>query len=152
MLRERITAEMKDAMKAGEKQKLSTVRMIQAALKDKDIEARGLGKSQTSDEDILALLQKMIKQRQEAAGVYEQGGRPELAETERAEAQIIQTFLPQQLDEAETKAAIADAVAETGAAGPKDMGKVIAALKAKYTGRMDFGRASGLVKDALAAK
>jgi uncharacterized protein YqeY len=128
------------------------VRMIQAALKDKDIEARGLGKSQTSDEDILALLQKMIKQRQEAAGVYEQGGRPELAETERAEAQIIQTFLPQQLDEAETKAAIADAVAETGAAGPKDMGKVIAALKAKYTGRMDFGRASGLVKDALAAK
>lgn len=152
MLRERITAEMKDAMKAGEKQKLSTVRMIQAALKDKDIEARGLGKSQTSDEDILALLQKMIKQRQEAAGVYEQGGRPELAETERAEAQIIQTFLPQQLDEAETKAAIADAIAETGAAGPKDMGKVIAALKAKYTGRMDFGRASGLVKDALAGK
>ncbi|GJE76345.1 MULTISPECIES: GatB/YqeY domain-containing protein [Methylorubrum] len=152
MLRERITAEMKDAMKAGEKQKLSTVRMIQAALKDKDIEARGLGKSQTSDEDILALLQKMIKQRQEAAGVYEQGGRPELAETERAEAQIIQTFLPQQLDEAETKAAIADAIAETGAASPKDMGKVIAALKAKYTGRMDFGRASGLVKDALAGK
>ena len=152
MLRERITAEMKEAMKAGEKQKLSTVRMIQAALKDKDIEARGLGKGQTSDEDILALLQKMIKQRQEAAGVYEQGGRPELAETERAEAQIIQTFLPQQLDEAETRTAIADAIAETGAAGPKDMGKVIAALKAKYTGRMDFGRASGLVKDALAGK
>ena len=152
MLRERITAEMKEAMKAGEKQKLSTVRMIQAALKDKDIEARGLGRGQTSDEEILALLQKMIKQRQEAAGVYEQGGRPELAETERAEAQIIQTFLPQQLDEAETRTAIADAIAETGAAGPKDMGKVIAALKAKYTGRMDFGRASGLVKDALAGK
>ncbi len=152
MLRARITAEMKEAMKAREQQKLSTIRMIQAALKDKDIEARGLGKGETSDEDILALLQKMIKQRQEAAGVYEQGGRPELAETERAEAQIIQTFLPQQLDEAETKAAIADAIAETGAAGPKDMGKVIAALKGKYTGRMDFGRASGLVKDALAGK
>ena len=152
MLRERITAEMKEAMKAGEKQKLSTVRMIQAALKDKDIEARGLGKAQTSDEDILALLQKMIKQRQEAAGVYEQGGRPELAETERAEAQIIQTFLPQQLDEAEMQAAITDAIAGTGAAGPKDMGKVIGALKAKYTGRMDFGRASALVKDALAGK
>ncbi|MFY9293823.1 MAG: GatB/YqeY domain-containing protein [Methylorubrum rhodinum] len=152
MLRERITAEMKDAMKAREQQKLSTIRMIQAALKDKDIEARGLGKGETSDEDILALLQKMIKQRQEAANVYEQGGRPELAESERAEAQIIQTFLPQQLDEAETKAAIADAIAETGAAGPKDMGKVIGALKGKYTGRMDFGRASALVKDALAGK
>ncbi|KQT53649.1 glutamyl-tRNA amidotransferase [Methylobacterium sp. Leaf456] len=152
MLRARITAEMKEAMKAREQQKLSTIRMIQAALKDKDIEARGLGKGETSDEDILALLQKMIKQRQEAANVYEQGGRPELAESERAEVQIIQTFLPQQLDEAETKAAIADAIAETGAAGPKDMGKVIAALKGKYTGRMDFGRASGLVKDALAGK
>ena len=152
MLRARITAEMKEAMKAREQQKLSTIRMIQAALKDKDIEARGLGKGETSDEDILALLQKMIKQRQEAAGVYEQGGRPELAETERAEAGIIQTFLPQQLDEAETKAAITEAIAETGAASPKDMGKVIAALKGKYTGRMDFGRASGLVKDALAGK
>ncbi|WP_342151266.1 GatB/YqeY domain-containing protein [Methylorubrum sp. SB2] len=152
MLRARITAEMKEAMKAREQQKLSTIRMIQAALKDKDIEARGLGKGETSDEDILALLQKMIKQRQEAASVYEQGGRPELAETERAEAGIIQTFLPQQLDEAETKAAIAEAIAETGAAGPKDMGKVIAALKGKYTGRMDFGRASGMVKDALAGK
>ncbi|WP_232631162.1 GatB/YqeY domain-containing protein [Methylobacterium sp. Leaf118] len=152
MLRERITAEMKDAMKAGEKQKLSTVRMIQAAVKDKDIESRGLGKDPASDEEILALLQKMIKQRQEAAGVYEQGGRPELAETERAEVQIIQAFLPQQMDEAETRAAIAGAIAETAAAGPKDMGKVIAALKGKYAGRMDFGRASGLVKDALAGK
>ena len=152
MLRQRLTAEMKEAMKAGEKQKLSTVRMIQAALKDKDIEARGLGKSQLADDEILALLQKMIKQRQEAAGVYEQGGRPELAETERAEAQVIQAFLPQQMDEAETRTAIMDAIAETGAAGPKDMGKVIAALKAKYAGRMDFGRASGVVKDALAGK
>ena len=152
MLRERLTAEMKEAMKAGEKQKLSTVRMIQAALKDKDIEARGLGKSQLADDEILALLQKMIKQRHEAAGVYEQGGRPELAETERAEAQVIQAFLPQQMDEAETRTAIMDAIAETGAAGPKDMGKVIAALKAKYAGRMDFGRASGVVKDALAGK
>ena len=152
MLRERITAEMKAAMKAGEKQKLSTVRMIQAAVKDKDIESRGLGKDPASDEEILALLQKMIKQRQEAANVYEQGGRPELAETERAEAQIIQAFLPQQLDEAETRTAIADAIADAGAAGPKDMGKVIAVLKGKYAGRMDFGRASALVKDALAGK
>ena len=152
MLRERLTAEMKEAMKAGEKQKLSTVRMIQAALKDRDIAARGEGKGETSEEEILALLQKMIKQRQEAAGVYEQGGRPELAESERAEAEIIQTFLPQQLDEAEMRTAIADAIAETGAESPKDMGKVIGALKGKYTGRMDFGRASALVKDALAGK
>ncbi|UMY18273.1 GatB/YqeY domain-containing protein [Methylobacterium organophilum] len=152
MLRERLTAEMKEAMKAGEKQKLSTIRMIQAALKDKDIEARGAGKGQSSEEEVLALLQKMIKQRNEAAGVYEQGGRPELAEGERAEAAIIAGFLPQQMDEAETRAAIADAIAETGAAGPKDMGKVIGALKGKYAGRMDFGRASGLVKDALAGK
>ncbi|GJE28083.1 GatB/YqeY domain-containing protein [Methylobacterium organophilum] len=152
MLRERLTAEMKEAMKAGEKQKLSTIRMIQAALKDKDIEARGAGKGQSSEEEVLALLQKMIKQRNEAAGVYEQGGRPELAESERAEAAIIAGFLPQQMDEAETRAAIADAIAETGAAGPKDMGKVIGALKGKYAGRMDFGRASGLVKDALAGK
>ena len=152
MLRERLTAEMKEAMKAGEKQKLSTVRMIQAALKDRDIEARGEGKAQLSDDEILSLLQKMIKQRQEAAGVYEQGGRPELAESERAEVQIIQAFLPKQMDEAETRAAIADAIAETGAAGPKDMGKVIGALKGKFAGRIDFGRASGLVKDALAGK
>ena len=152
MLRARFTAEMKEAMKAGEKDKLATIRMIQAALKDKDIEARGLGKEAVPDEDILALLQKMIKQRTESAGVYEQGGRPELAANERAEIAIIQGFLPQQMDEAETKAAIAAAIAETGAAGPKDMGKVIGALKGKFAGRMDFGRASGLVKDALAAK
>ncbi|MEQ4597980.1 MAG: GatB/YqeY domain-containing protein [Methylobacteriaceae bacterium] len=152
MLRERITAEMKAAMKAGEKQKLSTVRMIQAALKDRDIAARGEGKGETGEDEILALLPKMIPQHQEAAGVYEQGGRPELAESERAEAEIIQTFLPQQLDEAEMRTAIADAIAETGAESPKDMGKVIGALKGKYTGRMDFGRASALVKDALAGK
>ncbi|GJD78853.1 GatB/YqeY domain-containing protein [Methylobacterium gregans] len=152
MLRARFTAEMKEAMKAGEKDKLATIRMIQAALKDKDIEARGLGKEAVSDEEILALLQKMIKQRTESAGVYEQGGRPELAANERAEIAIIQGFLPQQMDEAETKAAIEAAITETGAAGPKDMGKVIGALKGKFAGRMDFGRASGLVKDALAAK
>jgi len=152
MLRARFTAEMKEAMKAGEKDRLATIRMIQAALKDKDIEARGLGKEAVSDEEILALLQKMIKQRTESAGVYEQGGRPELAANERAEIAIIGGFLPQQMDETETKAAIDAAILETGAAGPKDMGKVIGALKGKFAGRMDFGKASGLVKDALAAK
>ena len=139
-------------MKAGEKERLATVRMIQAALKDRDIEARGLGKEPISDEEILSLLQKMIKQRTESAGVYEQGGRPELAANERAEIAIIESFLPKQMDEAETQAAIEAAIAETGAAGPKDMGKVIGALKGAYVGRMDFGKASGLVKAALAAK
>ncbi|MDR7037869.1 MULTISPECIES: GatB/YqeY domain-containing protein [Methylobacterium] len=151
-LRERLTAEMKEAMKAGEKAKLATVRMIQAAIKDRDIEARGAGKGQATEDEVLALLQKMIKQRNESAGVYDQGGRPELAGNERAEAAIIATFLPQQMDEAETKAAIEAAIAETGAAGAKDMGKVIGALKGKYAGRMDFAKASGLVKDALNAK
>ena len=152
MLRARFTAEMKEAMKAGEKDRLATIRMIQAALKDRDIEARGQGKEAISDEEILSLLQKMIKQRTESAAVYEQGGRPELAANERAEIAIIQVFMPQQMDEAETKAAVEAAIAETGAAGPKDMGKVIGALKAKYAGRMDFGAASGLVKAALAAE
>jgi uncharacterized protein len=152
MLRARFTTEMKEAMKAGDKGRLATVRMIQAALKDKDIEARGLGKEPASDEEILSLLQKMIKQRTESAVVYEQGGRPELAANERAEIAIIESFLPKQMDEAETQAAIEAAIAETGAAGPKDMGKVIAALKGQFAGRMDFGRASGLVKAALAAK
>ncbi len=152
MLRERLTTEMKEAMKAGLKEKLATVRMIQAALKDKDIEARGLGKDPTSDEEILSLLQKMIKQRTESATVYDQGGRPELAGKERSEIAIIEGFLPRQMDETETKAAVAAAIRETGAAGPKDMGRVIGALKGAYAGRMDFGKASGLVKAALAAR
>jgi hypothetical protein len=148
-MRERFTTEMKEAMKAGDKRKLGTVRLIQAALKDKDIEARGAGKGQASDEEILALLQKMIKQRQESIAIYEQNGRPELAQAEREEAEVIATFLPQQMDEAETKAAIEAAIAETGAASMKDMGKVVGALRGKYAGRMDFGRASGLVKEML---
>ncbi|KST61569.1 glutamyl-tRNA amidotransferase [Methylobacterium sp. GXS13] len=152
MLRARLTTEMKDAMKAGDKDKLATVRMIQAALKDKDIEARGLGKEPASDEEILSLLQKMIKQRTESASVYDQGGRPELAANERAEIAIIEAFLPKQMDEAEMRAAVDAAILETGAAGQKDMGRVIAALKGTFAGRMDFGKASGLVKAALAAK
>ncbi|MGU3383500.1 GatB/YqeY domain-containing protein [Methylobacterium sp. D53M] len=152
MLRARFTTEMKEAMKAGDKERLATVRMIQAALKDRDIEARGNGKEPISDEEILSLLQKMIKQRTESAAVYEQGGRPELAANERAEIAIVETFLPKQMDDTEMKAAVEAAILETGAAGPKDMGKVIAALKGTFAGRMDFGKASGLVKAALAAK
>ncbi len=148
-MRERFTQDLKEAMKAGDKRKLATVRLVQAALKDKDIEARGAGKGQASDEEILGLLQKMIKQRQESAGIYEQAGRAELASQEREEAEIIASFLPQQMSEAETRAAIEAAIAETGAASMKDMGKVIGALRGKYAGRMDFAKASGLVKDML---
>lgn len=148
-LRERFTQELKDAMKAGDKRKLGTVRMIQAAVKDKDIESRGAGREQASDEEILALLQKMIKQRQESAQVYSENGREELAQQEREEAEIVQSFLPKQLDEAETRAAIEAAIAETGAASMKDMGKVIGKLRADYAGRMDFAKASALVKEML---
>jgi hypothetical protein len=149
MLRERLTTEMKEAMKAGDKRKLGTVRLIQAALKDKDIELRGAGKGPASDDEILALMQKMIKQRQESVAMYDQGGRPELAEQEREEAQVIQSFLPQQMADDEIRAAVVTTIADTGAASMKDMGKVVGALRAKYAGRMDFGRASALVKEHL---
>jgi uncharacterized protein YqeY len=148
-MRDRFTAEMKEALKAGDKRKLATVRLIQAALKDKDIEARGAGKGQSTDDEILALLQKMIKQRQESLAIYEENNRPELAQAEREEAEIIASFLPRQLDDAETRAAVEAAIAETGAASMRDMGKVVAALRGRYAGRMDFGRASGLVKELL---
>jgi len=148
-MRERFTTELKEAMKAGDKRKLGTIRLIQAALKDKDIEARGAGKGQATDEEILALLQKMIKQRQESMAIYDQNGRPELAQQEREEAEVIASFLPQQMDEAETRAAIEAAIGETGAASMKDMGKVIGALRGRYAGRMDFARASALVKEML---
>src|SRR5215204_4608432 len=137
-MRQRVTEAMKEAMKAGEKRRLSTVRMIQAALKDKDIEARGAGRGQASEEEILGLLQKMIKQRQESIAIYDQAGRKELADQEREEVAVIQSFLPRQMDDG-----------EAGAASMKDMGKVIGALRGKYAGRMDFGKASALVKELL---
>ena len=147
-MREQFTSQLKDAMKAGDKMKVATLRLVQAALKDKDIEARGLGKSVT-DDDVLALLQKMVKQRQESLGIFEKAGREDLAAQERGEIAIISGYLPKQMDDASVKAAIAAAVAETGAASVKDMGKVIGALKAKFSGQMDFGKVSGLVKAAL---
>lgn len=151
-LRERFTADLKEAMKAGEKGKVSTIRLITSALKDKDIEARGLGKPETTPEEILALLQKMIKQRQESIAIYDANGRPELAAGERAEVEVINAYLPKQMSEDEVKAVIAAAVTESGAASVKDMGKVIAILRAKFAGQMDFAKASGLVKAALGAE
>jgi uncharacterized protein YqeY len=149
-LRERFTADLKEAMKAGDKGKVSTIRMITSALKDKDIEARGLGKGETTPDELLALLQKMIKQRQESIAIYEANGRPELAAGETAEVEVIASYMPRQMSDDEIKAAIAEAVTESGAASVKDMGKVIAILRAKFAGQMDFGKASGLVKAALA--
>ena len=148
-MRERFTTEMKEAMKGGDKRRLGTIRLIQAALKDKDIELRGVGKGPATEEDILALLQKMIKQRQESMVMYEQGNRPELAQAEKEEADIIASFLPKQMNEADTKTAVEAAIAETGAASMKDMGKVVGLLRDRYAGQMDFGRASGLVKELL---
>ena len=149
MLRDDINNAVKDAMRAKDERKLSTLRMINSSLKNADIEARGQSKPPLSDEDILGLLQKMIKQRQESVELYDNGGRPELAAQEREEIAVISAYLPKQMSEDEVKAAIAAVVSETGAASMKDMGKVIAALKAKYAGQMDFGKASGLVKAAL---
>jgi len=150
MLRDQINDAVKAAMKSQDKLRLSTLRLVNAAIKNADIEARGAGKDALADADILGLLQKLIKQRQESVELYDKGGRAELAEQERGEIAIISGFLPQQLSDAEAKEAIAGVIRETGAAGMKDMGKVIAALKARYAGRMDFAKASALVKSMLA--
>ncbi len=148
-LRARLVDELKAAMKSGDKGRVSAIRLIQAALKEKDIEARGAGRGEATDEEILSVMQKMIKQRQESAAIYAANARPELAETENGEIAVIESFLPRQLGEAEVKAAIAAAVAEAGASSMRDMGKVIAVLKGRYAGQMDFAKASGLVKAAL---
>jgi uncharacterized protein len=148
-LRETFTATLKDAMKAGDKPRVSAVRMITAALKDRDIEARGTGKGPIPDAEIASLLQKMIKQTQEALDIAEKAGRADLAEQARGEIGIIRSFLPRQMDAQETRAAVAAVIAETGASGVRDMGKVMAALKERHAGTMDFSRASPLVKELL---
>lgn len=147
-MREHFTSELKTAMKAGDKRRVDTIRMIMAALKDKDIEARGQSKA-VGDEDILALLQKMVKSRQESQEIYEKAGRTDLAQQEREEIEIIRGFLPQPLGPGEVDRAIAEAIAEIGAASVKEMGKVIGVLKSKHAGRMDFAAVSALVKAKL---
>ncbi len=149
MLRDDINSALKEAMKAGDARRVSTLRLVNAALKNADIEARGQGKAPLGDDDMLGLLQKMIKQRHEFVELYDKGGRAELAQQEREEIAIISAYLPKQMSEDEVKSAISDAIKDTGAAGMKDMGKVIGALKAKFTGKMDFAKASGLVKAML---
>ena len=150
MLRDAINNAVKEGMKAKNERVVSTLRMVNSTIKNADIEARGLSKPPLSDADLLSLLQKMIKQRQESVELYVKGGREELAAQEREEIAIISAYLPKQMSDDEVKAAITAAIAESGAAGMKDMGKVIAVLRAKYAGQMDFGKASGFVKAALA--
>ncbi|MDR6305415.1 hypothetical protein GGQ85_003137 [Nitrobacter vulgaris] len=149
MLRDDINNAVKEAMKAKDERKLSTLRMVNSTIKNADIEARGQGKPPLADGDLLGVLQKMIKQRQESVELYEKGNREELAAQERAEIAVISAYLPKQMSDDDVKAAVAAVIAETGASGIKDMGKVIGTLKAKYAGQMDFGKASGVVKAAL---
>ena len=149
MLRDQLATQLKEAMKAKDSERLSTVRLIQAAIKDRDIANRGAGKEQASDDEILQILAKMVKQRDESAKIYEENSRPELAAKERAEIAVIQDFMPKQLSDGEVRANISAIITDTGAAGVKDMGKVMAALKERYAGQMDFAKASATVKELL---
>jgi uncharacterized protein YqeY len=150
MLRDDINNAVKEAMKAKNERAVSTLRMVNSTLKNADIEARGAGKEPLGDAEVLGLLQKMIKQRQESVELYEKGGRADLVKQEQEEIAIISAYLPKQMSEPEMKAAIEAAVNETGAAGMKDMGKVIGVLRSKYAGQMDMARASAMVKAQLA--
>lgn len=149
-MREDIQAALKDALKSGKTKELSTLRLISAALKDRDIAARSKGNADgISDDDILSMLQTMIKQRQESSKMYREGNREELAQAEEEEVAIIKTFLPEQMDDAAVADAISAAIAETGAASIKDMGKVMNYLKQNHAGQMDFGAASPVIKSKL---
>ena len=150
-LRNKISSALKDAMKEKDAVRLSTLRLINAAIKDRDIAKRSeAGDDEgVGDDDILVILGKMVKQRQESARAYEEGGRLELAEQERSEIKVIETFLPRQLDESETAAAIDQAIEKTGASSIRDMGKVMGELKGRYTGQLDFGKVGPMVKDRL---
>jgi len=146
-LRDRFTDAMKEAMKSRQAQRLSTIRMVLAAVQERSIAERV---DALPEDEILGLLGKMIKQREESAATYESGGRPELAAGEREEITVIREFMPRQLSPEETRAAVAAVIAETGAASLKDMGKVMAALKERHAGSMDFGKAGAAVKELLA--
>lgn len=154
-MREQISAAVKAAMKTGDKRRLGTLRLMQAAIKDRDIASRVDDKGQASgrdkidDAELLQLLQKMVKQRREAATTYRDAGRPELADTEEAEIAVIEEFMPRQLGDDEIRAAVAAMIAEIDAQGLKDMGRTMAALKQRFAGQMDFSKASALVKENL---
>lgn len=150
MLRSRLSEALKEALKARDKRTVATVRLILAAVKDRDIAVRGNGSGDPiSDDDILGLLQTMVRQRHESIALFEKGGRKDLADRERKEIEVVQRFLPAQLDEAEITSATKKAIEELGAAGLKDMGRVMGKLKSKYAGKMDFGKASSVAKELL---
>ena len=150
-LRDKISSELKTAMKARDTERLATLRLINAAVKDREIAARGdQGVSELTDADLTAVLTRMVKQRRDSARTYEEAARLDLAEKETAEIVVIESFLPRQLTDDEVSAAIEKIVAQTGASSVRDIGKVMAALKADYAGQMDFGKAGGLVKQKLA--
>jgi uncharacterized protein len=148
-LRARFTEEMKAAMKAKEARRLSAIRLMLDAVQKQDIASKT---GDISDDEVLTVLARMIKQREESVATYETGGRPELAQAERDEITVIREFMPKQMSADESREAVKAAIADTGAASIKDMGKVMAALKERYTGQMDFGKASGLVKELLTPK
>ncbi|TDI56924.1 MAG: GatB/YqeY domain-containing protein [Alphaproteobacteria bacterium] len=148
-MRDTINDALKAAIKSQDKTRMATLRLISAAIKDRDIEGRTKGRDSVSDEDILGIFAKMIRQREESATIYEENGRLEMAAQERAEIEIIRAFLPPQLCDEEVEAACRKAVDEVGAQGLRDMGKCMGALKKRYAGKMDFGKASSLVKDIL---
>ncbi|WP_159948504.1 GatB/YqeY domain-containing protein [Rhizobium sp. 18065] len=149
MIRDILANTMKEALKAKDVRRTSTVRLIQAAIKDRDIANRGLGKDPVSDDEIMQILMKMIKQRDESARIYAENARPELAAQELEEIEIIRSFMPEQISEEKVRALCASVINETGAQGLRDMGKCMNTLKERYPGQMDFAKASGLVKDLL---
>lgn len=152
MLRDKLSNTLKEAMKSKEQVKVDTIRMVQAAIKHQDIEARAKG-NQTGIEDsqVLSLMQNLIKQRRDSIALYEKGNRPDLADKEKAEIKIIEDYLPQQLSADETTAVIKKIIADTGATSIKDMGKIMAELKAKYAGQLDMGQAGGIIKSLLSS-
>ena len=152
MLRDNINTAMKDAMKAREERRVSTLRLMNAAIKNADIEARGAGKEPLNEHDLLSLFQKMIKQRQESVELYDKGGRPELAQQERDEIAIIGAYLPKQMSDAEAGTAISAILHELNAQSMKDMGRAMAALKERFAGTMDFAKASAKIKELLGNK
>jgi len=152
VLRDTISTATKEAMKARDERRVATLRMVSAAIKNADIEARGQGKEPLNEADLMSLLQKLIKQRQESAELYEKGGRAELAAAERAEIDIIVSFLPRQMSDAEAGAAIAALLQEIKAETMKDMGRAMAALRERFAGTMDFGKASSRIKELLSKK
>lgn len=148
-MRARITQDVKDAMKSGDKARLTTLRLITAAIKDRELGVGGQAPVEVGDAEIVVILHKMVKQRRESIATYEKAGRMDLADQEKAEIAILEGYLPTQMDEAGMKTAVAALVAELAAAGPKDMGRVMSALKERYAGQMDFGKASGVLKELL---